>query len=186
VTCIREGDEVTLKACKCKTGSVSLVDLRFRSVLLLTAFRGCLFQSCQPLQTTVAVGGDRRLGEGGDCKGPAPLLHSPRPPSPPFLPPPQQQLQSTCMHAALCTYKCLTYTPLLPKQNSKHPKVHACRSRLHAIPPSVCHASVYQHSGLLSCISLSQSNMHAAALDCCYLTIASGRSQATWWMTRCL
>ncbi|DBA81747.1 hypothetical protein WJX77_001163 [Trebouxia sp. C0004] len=32
VTCIREGDEVTLKACKCKTGSVTLVDLRLRPI----------------------------------------------------------------------------------------------------------------------------------------------------------
>ena len=79
MTCIRGGDEVTLKACKCKTGSVSLVDLHFRSALLLTAFRGCLFQSCQPLQNTVTVGGDRRLGRGGVCKDPAPLLHSPPP-----------------------------------------------------------------------------------------------------------
>lgn len=142
VTCIREGDEVTLKACKCKTGSVGLVDLRFRSVLLLTAFRCCLFQSSQPLQTNGAVGGNRWLQGGGGLQGSCPFTASPLP----FLHLPQQHLQSTCMHSALCTYKCLTYTLLLPKQNSKHPKVYPCRSTLHAVLPGICHASVYQHS----------------------------------------
>ena len=167
MTCIREGDEVTLKACKCKTGSVGLVDLRFRSVLLLTAFRCCLFQSSQPLQTNGAVGGNRWLQGGGGFEGALPLSgptgwggadggrrgggglqgSCPFTASPlPFLHLPQQHLQSTCMHSALCTYKCLTYTLLLPKQNSKHPKVYPCRSTLHAVLPGICHASVYQHS----------------------------------------
>ena len=93
-----------------------------------------------PLLSPPCCGRQQKV-RGGDCKGPAPVLH-PHPPLPPFLCLPQQQLQSTCMHVALYTYKCLTYTPLLPKQNSKKPKVHPCRSTLHAILPGICHASV--------------------------------------------
>ena len=74
VTCLREGDEVTLKACKCKTGSVSLVDLGFRSVFLLTA-----------LACSNHVNHSRPVPS-GDCDGPASLPHSPPPPNF-FLPP---------------------------------------------------------------------------------------------------
>ena len=71
-----------------------------------SAFQVCPLAHClQRLPVPVMLttpdhcccGRRQKVGVGGGCKGPAPLLHSP-PPPPPFLCLPQQQVLSTSMH----------------------------------------------------------------------------------------
>lgn len=126
VTCVREGDEVTLKACKCKTGSIGAVDLIFRSVSVLTALKGCMFQSCQPLQTRTTL----RVQRSCPFTALSPLA--------PHIPLPPTATIAVSLHAS-CPLHLLTPDLDTTAAQTQQQKalMRPCRSILHASLPGV-------------------------------------------------